>query len=278
MTATGDARRLAELLEGRTALALTGAGVSTDSGVPDYRGSGAPEAPSIEFDDFVGDEAWRRFLWFRNEQSWRLLEGIRPTGAQRALARLEAAGIVSGVSTQNVDRLHTAAGSVNVAELHGRFDQVVCVDCGSHLPRAEMSALIRELNPTTEFPTRHLAQIEILPPMDWEAARECHLNVPPCPECQGILKPDVVFFGEMLPARPMEQSIAWARAADVILVVGSSLVVTTGSWVLQAGFASGADVAIINRGPTAHDDLAVVRSYEGASEVLEETCRLLGIS
>lgn len=273
-----DARRLADLLRGRTVLALTGAGVSTDSGVPDYRGSGAPEAPSIEYEDFVGDPTWRSFLWFRNEQSWRLLEGITPTGAHRGLAQLEAAGILLGVSTQNVDRLHTAAGSQQVAELHGRFDRVVCIDCDTRLPRTHMSELIRQLNPGLVFPTRTLKEIEILPPMDWEAARECALRVPDCPQCGGILKPDVVFFGEMLPREPMDQSMEWARAAEVILVVGSSLVVTTGAWVAQAGYASGADVAIVNRGPTALDDLAVVRSFDGAAEVLRQTCALLGLA
>ena len=277
MTSADDARRLAGLLASHTALALTGAGVSTDSGVPDYRGSGAPEAPSIEYDDFVGDPTWRRFLWYRNEQSWRLLEGLAPTRAHRAIARLEAAGVVLGVSTQNVDRLHTAAGSRDVAELHGRFDQVVCVDCAQTMPQAEMSRLIRALNPGVTFPPRALSEIEILPPMDCEAAQDCTLQVPACPACGGILKPDVVFFGEMLPREPIERSIDAARETDLMLVVGSSLVVSTGAWVAQAGYSSGSEVAIINRGPTALDGLATFRSYEGASEVLEEACRLLAV-
>ena len=113
--------------------------------------------------------------------------------------------------------------------------------------------------------------------MDCEAAQDCTLQVPACPACGGILKPDVVFFGEMLPREPIERSIDAARETDLMLVVGSSLVVSTGAWVAQAGYSSGSEVAIINRGPTALDGLATFRSYEGASEVLEEACRLLAV-
>lgn len=276
MTTPTTSVRLASFLGQARVLVVTGAGVSTDSGVPDYRGSGAPEAPSIEYDDFVSSAMWRRFLWERNEESWRILEGVSPTGAHRALASLERSGHVVGIATQNVDRLHTAAGSRNVAEMHGRFDQAVCIACGAPLPRAELSDLFAAANPGVRLPARALADIEILPPKDTAAARSCTWVVPPCPRCGGILKPDVVFFGEALPQLAMARAYAMARDCDVVLAVGTSLVVSTAMWVVGHAREHGARFAIINRGPTAADADADLRVEGGASEVLFDVARALG--
>lgn len=257
--------QLSDLVADGGVLVITGAGMSTDSGVPDYRGSGQPERPSIEYDDFIGQEHWRKHLWERNEASWRLLTSVEPAPAHRALAALEEAGLLTGIITQNVDRLHTRAGSRQVAEMHGRFDLVRCVSCDAALEREEMSRLLAAANPSFEPVPVTMDQIEILPSLDPQA-RPTLATVPPCPNCGGILKPDVVFFGELIPEAATALAQSYAAAARSVLVVGSSLYVSTVHWYLWR--TSELPLAIVNRGPTAFDFDADIRIYDGASEVL----------
>lgn len=251
-----DVAAIADTMRGRRTLVVTGAGVSTAAGVPDYRSTGAPERRSIEYEDFVLHEIWYRYLWWRNEMSWTLLEHVSPTAGHRALARLEEAGLVIGIATQNVDRLHTHAGSRRVAELHGTFDAVVCLHCGARFTRAHMSEMIHAINPGLEFPAPPLANLEILAAKDEDAARRNPIHVPPCPRCDGMLKPDVVFFGEPLPKAPVRAASAMAGSCDVVLTVGTSLAVSTGMWVVMQAMENGAQLAVANRGPTEADRLA----------------------
>lgn len=263
-----DVAALADVMRGRRTLVVTGAGISTAAGVPDYRDPGSARQASIQYEDFVLYEAWNRYLWWRNEMSWPLLQHISPTAGHHALARLEDANVVIGVATQNIDRLHTVAGSRQVAELHGTFDTVVCLHCGARFTRAWMSEQIRELNPGLAFPALELSALEIVALKDAAAANLCFLAVPPCPECDGLLKPDVVLFGEPLPTAPVRAASAMAGACDVVLTVGTALEASTGMWVVMHAMESGAKLAVLNDGPTEADRLADLRVDGSADEVL----------
>ncbi|MPV37043.1 Sir2 family NAD-dependent protein deacetylase [Georgenia subflava] len=258
---------VADLLRGRRTVALTGAGLSTEAGLPDYRGSGVPEREPISYQQFVGAEHWRRYCWARNQAGWSLLERLAPTAGHRALAELEAGGLVGGVITQNVDRLHTRAGSRRVHELHGAYDRVVCLDCGDRSSRAELDARLRSLNPGL-VAVASLAEVEVLPAADESRAIVCTFETAPCDRCGGTLKPDVVFFGELLPADEMERSFALVEESDVLLVAGTSLAVQTGMWMVQEALDLGRDVVVVNHGPTAADRHATVRVTGGTGEVL----------
>ena len=271
---TQASQALAAMMAGKKTIAITGAGLSTDSGLPDYRGKGSTEQPSVYFDDFASDPVWRRWVWQRNQETWRAVDALVPTAGHCALARLEKAGLVFGVATQNVDNLHQKAGARRVAELHGSFTRVTCISCGTEFPRERIDTDLRRLNPNlTEDPDpRHAA---ILAGADREAAQASTFVVPPCPRCGGILKPAVVFFGESLPGQAMQDSLDMAREADVALVIGTSLVVMTGMFVVREALATGSTLAIINRGRTQADPLADLRIEGGASEVLQRTAELL---
>ncbi len=275
MASRNDVARLAALMRGARTLVLTGAGVSTDAGIPDHRGVGSPTRRTVEYGDFVLHEMWQRWVWWRSELSWQILERTRPTTAHRALAALEGAGDVVGVTTQNVDRLHSAAGSRNVAELHGRYDAVVCLHCDRRFPRSDVSTLIRDHNPGREFPPLPPDHVEVLAARDRGAAAACSLVVPACPSCGGLLKPDVVFFGEPIPEAAVRHALALANECDVVLAVGTSLAVSTGMWVLMQARESGARLAIVNRGPTEADRLADLRLEGGAGEVLGGVAEIL---
>lgn len=271
-----DARRAAteicERIRGRRTLAVTGAGVSTDSGLPDYRGTGGSEVPTVDFDMFTADPVWQRWVWQRNHETWNMFTAIEPAGAHRALARLEDAGVVTGIATQNIDGLHTKAGSRTVWELHGSFREAVCLRCGQKLPREQYAVLLDELNPN--WP-RHDHDVAILATVDRPAAESSTFRPAPCPTCGGVMKPDVVMFGEALPPA-MDAAMDAARECEVALVVGSSLLVSTGSWIVRQAWANGAEIIIINRGPTAQDSLADYRCDAGASEVLSALADELG--
>lgn len=265
------ASKLAELMDGKRTLAITGAGVSTDSGLPDYRGLGTTEEPSIEFDMFVSDPIWQRWVWQRNHETWKILDQMRPSPAHLALKDLEDSGHVLGMATQNVDGLHTVAGSRNVWEMHGSFRTVDCVNCGARISRSDYAVALDELNPN--WPTYN-HDISILAPARRAEAEASTFSVAPCDDCGGIMKPSVVFFGEML-SKAFEEAMEAAAEAEVAVVVGSSLMVTTGIWVTRQAWAKGCPLAIVNLGPTSEDGNADLRIEAGASEVLGETARLL---
>ncbi|MDD7383986.1 MAG: Sir2 family NAD-dependent protein deacetylase [Actinomycetaceae bacterium] len=270
------AQDIANEMRGHTTMVLTGAGISTDSGLPDYRGKGTTATPSVHYKDYMERPSWQKWVWFRNQQTWKSGEYLQPNAGHIALARLQQAGYINGIATQNVDNLHQKAGATAVAELHGSFKRVKCTECGMWFPRSQIDQIARELNPWVEedyAPTN----IEVPEPTDQEVADAQNFIIPPCPNCGGLLKPGVIYFGEELPKDEMGKALAWAREADVVMVVGSSLVVGTGLWVLHEGRKRGtpAHVIIINRGPTKGDKRATVRFDGGASEVLTRLADIL---
>lgn len=269
---TDPIHELADQLAEGDVVVVSGAGLSTDSGLPDYRGSGGSEKPSVDYDMFTDSEAWQRWVWQRNQETWRALQELAPTPGHRILARWEQEGIVTGTATQNIDGLHFKAGSAKVAEMHGSFTRVACINCGEVTDREDLDPRLRELNPATvDDPDPRNAAI--LAEADRESAARSTFNVAPCASCGGLLKPDIVFFGEGVQA--MDEAFDYARDAKTILVVGSSLLVLTGMWVVTQGLSSGARLAIINRGPTEADRLADIRIDAGISETLSKVDDLL---
>ncbi|SDE11429.1 NAD-dependent protein deacetylase, SIR2 family [Actinobaculum suis] len=268
------AAELAELMRGKTTVAITGAGISTDSGLPDYRGKGSTQEPSVYFDDFARDPVWQRWVWQRNQETWRAVANISPNAGHIAIARLEKAGLINGIATQNVDDLHQKAGSTKVAELHGSFLRADCLQCGASYAREEVDGWLKQLNPGwPEDPDP--AHAAILAGANREAAQASTFQVAPCPRCGGVIKPAIVFFGESLPQQAMHQSFAWAGAADLALVVGTSLMVGTGMMVLGEALQNGAQCAIVNMGPTQADNYADLRIDGDAGPILARTAEIL---
>ncbi|MDO5728593.1 MAG: Sir2 family NAD-dependent protein deacetylase [Actinomycetaceae bacterium] len=268
---------LADLMRNRVTAVVAGAGMSTDSGLPDYRGTGSSGNPTVDFDLFMSHEKWRRWVWQRNQETWKAVASLTPTPGHRAVAAMQEAGIVNGIATQNVDGLDRKAGIADPALLHGTFDLVDCIQCGTQFDRVEVDAWMRERNPTVhdDADPTHVA---ILAHVDEDAADASTFDPAPCPRCGGILKPNVVFFGEALPAQAMDLAFRYAREADVVLVVGSSLVVGTGLWVVHEGMQHHAQIAVVNRGPTQVDAYCNLRIEGGASQILVGVARLLGVS
>lgn len=252
--------RLAKLLGGGNVMVLSGAGMSTDSGIPDYRGpNGAMRnRQPMMFKEFRGHADARRRFWARSHAGWSRIAAAQPNVAHRAVAELESAGIVSGVVTQNVDALHDAAGSEVVIDLHGRLDVVVCLDCDDHSPRDELAARLSALNP--EFAAAPSAG-PIKPDGDVELDPEAlsEFRVADCRRCGGVLKPDVVFFGESVPKARVAIAMEILERARVLLVLGSSLTVWSGYRFVRRSAALGTPVAIVNRGPTRGDGEAKLK-------------------
>lgn len=256
---------LIDLLAGRRVVALTGAGLSTESGIPDYRG---PETARrarnpIRFADFVANEAGRQRYWARSFIGWPRMAAARPNAGHRALAALESAGVVRGLITQNVDRLHDGAGSKERVELHGALAEVVCLGCGDISPRSDLQARLAGLNPGFVG-----ADAETAPDGDVELEHTAEFRVAGCQACGGHLKPHVVFFGEGVPRHRVERSYAWVDAADVLLVAGTSLTVFSGFRFVKRAAAAGVQIAIVNLGETRGDSLAQVTVAAPTGEVL----------
>ena len=238
---------------------LTGAGCSTDSGIPDYRGSdGEWKRPSrpVQFGDFMTAVATRKRYWARGLVGWQHLHRAAPNDAHRALARLERAGRVELLVTQNVDRLHQAAGSEAVVDLHGRADVVRCMACERRTSRAELQAELLELNPAwTELGARAAPDGDAdLAGADYESFR-----VPDCAACGGILKPDVVFFGESVPKERVERAMQALAGADAALVIGSSLMVYSGYRFARTATDLKKPIAAVNLGRTRADELLTIK-------------------
>ncbi len=271
---THGVEQLAELMRGRVTVVLSGAGLSTDSGIPDYRGperAGAVRTP-ITYQQFVSDAAMRRRYWARSTVGWLVMDARRPNAGHRAVARLERAGVVNGVITQNVDGLHQAAGSGNVVELHGSLAYAVCLRCGRRERRDSLQLRLESLN-------RHITPAEVVALPDGDADLPDELvegfNVPACLHCGGTLKADVVFFGENVPRQRVERAFELLHAADAVLVLGSSLAVRSGYRFVVAAREAGKRVAIVNHGPTRGDDDAHVRVEGRLGEVLPELVQRL---
>ncbi|GAB3624132.1 hypothetical protein GCM10027418_22160 [Mariniluteicoccus endophyticus] len=253
---------------------LSGAGMSTDSGIPDYRGPNAPRANPMLYAEFVRSAENRRRYWARSYHGWARMGEAEPNEGHRALARLgaTAGGPVTGVITQNVDGLHEAAGSSPVVALHGRLSDVICLDCGATSSRAALQARLAAMNPGRAPGAEDIAagQAELRPDGDAVVDAWEDFVVPECVRCGGVLKPDVVFFGESVPKPRVERCFAMVEAADSLLVLGSSLTVMSGLRFVRAAAKRGTPVTIVNRGATRGDELAALRLEEGCSEFLLE--------
>ena len=246
---------------------LTGAGCSTDSGIPDYRDAegGWKRAQPVMFQTFMADLPVRRRYWARSLIGWRHFRRAEPNDTHRALAKLEANGQVELLVTQNVDRLHQAAGSEGVIDLHGRLDQVRCMTCGMRTPREELQDELLRRNPAwVDFHAREA------PDGDADLARVdfSTFDIPPCEYCGGILKPDVVFFGESVPRDRVDSAMRAVQQADAMLVVGSSLMVYSGYRFAQAAAEAGKPIAAVNLGRTRADDLLALKVTEPCSAAL----------
>lgn len=256
-------------LRGRRFAVLTGAGCSTESGIPDYRGptGSLRERRPIQYLEFVRDAQARRLYWARSVVGWRTFSQARPNAAHRALAALARAGHVTGLITQNVDGLHRAAGSDPHVELHGSLHRVVCMSCSARMSRAHLQDELLARNPECAAWTAELA-----PDGDAEldAQLAARLVVPDCPRCGGVLKPDVVFFGENVPTRVVEEAWRQLDGAEGMLVVGSSLTAYSGYRFVLGAAERGMAIAIVNQGPTRADELAAVRVDASAGEVVTQ--------
>lgn len=257
---------------------LTGAGCSTESGIPDYRSPGGAwtRHKPIYFSAFVRSAEVRRFYWARSYRGWPRFERARPNAAHRALAELEARGRVHQLITQNVDDLHQEAGSRAVVQLHGRNRIVVCLDCGGEFPRADMQERLRERNAcwieAARWDRLHADEADFAPDGDAEVAREVigGFEVPACHRCDGVLKPAVVFFGESVPKHKVDYAMSRVDEADALLVVGSSLTVWSGFRFAKRAHDRGVPIAIVNIGPTRADDLAALKIEAECGDVLRE--------
>ena len=262
---TTELGEVVEFLAGRPLVALTGAGCSTDSGIPDYRGPGSPARTPMTYQEFVsGAEAQQRY-WGRSHLGWGRMKGAEPNAGHRALARIDPGLLI----TQNVDGLHERAGSRRVVALHGRVADVVCLSCRAVTARTALHQRLTELNPG--YAGRH-ARAEVRPDGDVELDDTRDFVVAGCRECGGVLKPHVVFFGENVPVDRVERCYeavdALAATGGVLLVAGSSLTVMSGFRFVRRAAKAGAPVVIVNRGETRGDDLATHRLAAGTSEFL----------
>jgi NAD-dependent SIR2 family protein deacetylase len=264
-----DAAALAGFIAAHPRLfVLTGAGCSTGSGIPDYRDldGGWKRRPPVTLQAFVGDATTRSRYWARSLVGWRRFGRARPNGTHAALARLEADGRVEVLLTQNVDGLHQAAGSANVIDLHGRLDTVRCLACEARTPREAFQRALEALNP-------EWLALDALDAPDGDADLEgldfASFRVPGCESCGGLLKPDVVFFGENVPRERVERAEAHLAAADAMLVVGSSLMVFSGYRFARAAALAGKPVAAVNLGRTRADDLLSLKIETDCADALD---------
>jgi NAD-dependent SIR2 family protein deacetylase len=263
-----DSPELVALLAGRRVAVLTGAGISTDSGIPDYRGPDSPPANPMTIRQFTSSRAFRQRYWARNHLGWRHMAMTLPNAGHRALAHLERAGVISGVITQNVDLLHTKAGSRNVINLHGTYAQVVCLDCGHTMSRAALAEELEAANPGFTERAETLGGIAVAPDADAVVTDTESFRFIDCPSCAGMLKPDIVYFGESVRKEVVTQAYSLLEESDALLVAGSSLTVFSGYRFVRHAATLGKPIAIINHGPTRGDDLATVKVDSGCSPML----------
>jgi NAD-dependent SIR2 family protein deacetylase len=269
-----DFESLVDLLRPRRVAVLSGAGVSTESGIPDYRGPETKEKDHtpIQYDDFLADAETRRHYWARSAVGWPSFDAATPNDGHRALARLEADGRVAGIITQNVDRLHQSAGSTRVVELHGALAEVECLDCDRITSRRRLQARINRLNP--EWSER---AADHTPDGDADLPRSVtqDFRVPDCAACGGVLKPNVVFFGENTAPAPVAAAWALLRDADALLVVGSSLTVYSGFRFVRGAVDADQPVGIVNLGDTRGTPLADVHVDGQTGRVLPRLADVL---
>ncbi|MFF2861118.1 NAD-dependent protein deacetylase [Streptomyces rubiginosohelvolus] len=273
---TTDLEPVAEALRGGGVLILSGAGISTESGIPDYRGEGGSLSrhTPMTYQDFTADPGARRRYWARSHLGWRTFGRARPNAGHRAVAAFGRQGLLSGVITQNVDGLHQAAGSEDAVDLHGRLDRVVCLSCGAFSPRRELAHRLEAAN-------EGFAPVasSLNPDGDADLTDEQvgDFRVVPCAACGGVLKPDVVFFGEAVPPERVERCRALVREARTLLVLGSSLTVMSGLRFVRQAADAGTPVLIVNRDATRGDRYAVTRIALPLGAALTAAAGRLGV-
>jgi NAD-dependent SIR2 family protein deacetylase len=260
-----------QLLQGRRIVALTGAGLSTDSGIPDYRGPGAPARRPMTYQELVSGEDAQRRYWARAHLGWAGMGSAEPNDGHRALVALERIGALTGLITQNVDGLHARAGSRRLIELHGRIADVVCLDCRQLSGRAALQQQMERLNPGW---SRQAALAR--PDGDAELDDTSGYVLTTCSRCGGRLKPDVVFFGENVPKERVARCTTLVADADVLLVAGSSLSVMSGLRFLRQAAKAATPVVVLNRGATRGDDLATLKLDAGCTPTLVALAARLG--
>ena len=254
---------------------LTGAGMSTDSGIPDYRGAGSPPRTPMNIAQFMEDPRYRQRFWAGASVGRRGFDAVEPNDGHRALARLEQAGLTNGVITQNVDGLHARGGSRTVVELHGGGGTIRCTNCDSRFTRSEVLERFDELNPG--YAERN-AHAEIAPDGDAIVADIDSVAVPVCPVCGGIIRPDVVYFGETVPLPVFAAAAELVGEASALIVAGSSLAVNTGMRLVHRAEQRGIPLGVVNRGPTAIDarPTLTARIEGGTSETFVALAAALG--
>ena len=266
---------LADLVGDGDVVVLSGAGLSTESGIPDYRGpsAAARRAQPMTYQTFVGSVDARRRYWARSHLGWRHITGAHPNVGHFAVAELQQRGLVAGVITQNVDGLHSAAGSPGVLELHGNLARVICLDCRARTTRAALDARLRAVNRNWD------AQVRAVNP-DGDVALDddvvATFRLVDCDACGGVLKPDVVFFGENVPKPRVDASYALVENAGSLVVLGSSLTVMSGLRFVRHAAKIGVPVAIVNQGETRGDTLAVMRLDAPLGATLSQLLDVVG--
>jgi NAD-dependent SIR2 family protein deacetylase len=256
-----------DLLAARRFTTLTGAGVSTDSGIPDYRGPDAPARRPMTYQEFVSGPQARRRYWARSFLGWSRMRLAEPNASHHALARLGAAGRMPLLITQNVDGLHERAGTPSVCALHGRIADVVCLSCRHRTGRAALQEQMTLLNPDFAAANRAVAT---RPDGDVDLEDTDGFEVPPCELCGGVLKPDVVFFGENVPKERVLRCYEAVESTEALLVAGSSLTVLSGLRFVRHAARLGLPVVIVNRGRTRGDELATYKVDAGCADFLTE--------
>jgi NAD-dependent SIR2 family protein deacetylase len=275
MDAMGDLTELAELFRGGGVVVLSGAGISTESGIPDYRGpTGASRRVSpMTYQTFVQDPVARQRYWARSHLGWRAIARAEPNAGHRAVTTLQRLGLLHGIVTQNVDGLHQAAGASDVVELHGGLDRIICLHCGQTSPREVLDARLRAANPAFADWTG-----TINPDGDVEFDDTAAFRPVDCADCGGLLKPDVVFFGESVPRERVQACFALVESARALVVLGSSLTVMSGRRFVLRAVKVGIPVAIVNQGPTRADGCASVRIDAPLGQTLDDVLTQLGVT
>jgi len=266
-TVVGDTA-LHELVSRGGVVVLTGAGCSTASGIPDYRGPNGAFTRGhtpMTYQQFLRDPEGRRRYWARGHVGWVRFSHAKPNAAHTALAELQRRDLVAGIITQNVDGLHQAAGSGSVIDLHGRLDRVICLRCGADESRTSVHERLTDANPHLT-----IASDTINPDGDTDIADDllAEFQMVTCRNCAGDLKPDVVYFGESVPVDRVEQAYAWVDEAESLIVAGSSLTVYSGRRFLMHAHKTGKPIAIVNAGPVRGEELADIRVNADVCEVL----------
>ncbi|MBY8878846.1 NAD-dependent protein deacetylase [Actinacidiphila acidipaludis] len=256
---------------------LSGAGLSTESGIPDYRGETGRSRKGVPmtYQQFTGSAADRRRYWARSHLGWTTIAGASPNPGHQAVARLAHAGFLTGIITQNVDGLHGAAGTPDAVELHGSLHRVVCLGCGDRTSRRHLDELLDQANPGFRGAS---AQVNPDGDADLPLERVAAFRTVACQVCRtGTLKPDVVFFGESVPKNRVARCFELVDAASAVLVLGSSLTVMSGLRFVRYAAKQGKPVAIVNQGPTRGDDLAALRVPHPLGAVLSRLAARLGV-